>query len=64
MRAHQEIDQRGLAMHRLIADKIRQDPALFERARAVRHSSPLSVLLSHQERFAFLKNRKNNHAAQ
>lgn len=33
MRTHQEIDERSLALHRLIADKIRSDPALFERAR-------------------------------
>lgn len=34
MRTHQELDARSLAMHRLIAAKIRQDPALFDRARA------------------------------
>lgn len=33
MRTHQEIDQRSLAMHRLVADKIRRDPALFEKAK-------------------------------
>lgn len=33
MRTHQEIDQRSLAMHRLVAEKIRRDPALFEKAR-------------------------------
>jgi hypothetical protein len=31
---HQQIDARSLELHRLIADKIRADPALFERARA------------------------------
>lgn len=30
MTTHQEIDQRSMALHRLIAEKIRQDPALFE----------------------------------
>lgn len=33
MRTHQEIDARSLALHRLIADKIRRDPTLFEKAR-------------------------------
>jgi hypothetical protein len=31
---HQDIDARSLAMHRLIAEKIRRDPALLEIARA------------------------------
>jgi hypothetical protein len=31
---HQQIDARSLELHRLIADKIRSNPALFERARA------------------------------
>lgn len=30
MSSHQEIDQRSLALHRMLAEKIRQDPALFE----------------------------------
>jgi hypothetical protein len=34
MRTHQEIDERSLAMHRLIADKLKRDPALFENVRA------------------------------
>ena|SRR5436190_2008772 len=34
MRTHQQIDQRSLAMHRLIAAKIRRDRALFEKAKA------------------------------
>ena len=34
MRTHQEIDERSLAMHRLIAEKLRRDPALFENVRA------------------------------
>lgn len=33
MRTHQEIDERSLALHRLIADKIKRDPALFGKAR-------------------------------
>jgi hypothetical protein len=108
MRTHQEIDERSLALHRLVADKIRHDPALFERARAtlarwrttagpasqpyleewerlmnqgvedclavavddserataLRQSSPLSVLLTNRERFAFLENWKQSHEAQ
>ena len=34
MRTHQEIDERSLMLHRFVADKIRQDPALFDVARA------------------------------
>jgi len=30
MPTHQELDQRSRALHRLIAEKIRQDPSLFE----------------------------------
>jgi len=33
MRSHQQIDARSLAMHRLVAAKVRREPALFERAR-------------------------------
>jgi hypothetical protein len=33
MKSHQEIDARSLAMHRLVAAKVRRDPALFEKAR-------------------------------
>lgn len=32
MRTHQEIDARSLAMHRLVVEKIRRDPALLARA--------------------------------
>lgn len=32
MRTHQEIDARSLAMHRLVAEKIRRNPALLARA--------------------------------
>lgn len=107
MRTHQEIDERTLAMHRLVAEKIRQDPALFnkakatlarwrnrvsinsqpylhewealmnqgieaclavaveesERATALRQSSPFAGLLTHQDRFTFLKTWKVDHAA-
>lgn len=34
MANHPELDQRGLALHRLVAEKIRAEPARFERARA------------------------------
>ena len=34
MRTHQEIDERSLALHRLIADKIVCEPVLFERPKA------------------------------
>jgi hypothetical protein len=33
MRTHQELDERSLALHRLIADKIRRNPALFGKVR-------------------------------
>jgi hypothetical protein len=102
MRTHQELDQRSLALHRLVADKIRRDPALLDQARrtlsrwretvcersqpyldqweqvlntgleaslalAVEDSeraSPFSGLLTNQERFAFLKAWKQDHASQ
>ncbi|MBL8511175.1 MAG: hypothetical protein JNM52_05970 [Betaproteobacteria bacterium] len=100
MKTHQEIDQRSLALHRLVASKIRANPDLFGRAKitlarwrdlvsnsshpyltewetlmqqgmepclamatedspraaALRQSSPFAGILTHQERFAFLKN--------
>lgn len=34
MRTPHWLDQRSLALHRLIAEKIRQEPALFERVKA------------------------------
>lgn len=34
MRTHQGIEARSLALHRLVAEKIRLEPALFERAKA------------------------------
>lgn len=108
MRTHQEIDERSLAMHRLVAEKIRQTPALFdkakatlarwrttvcvnsqpyllewerlmslgieaclavavedsERATALRQSSPFAGLLTHQERFVFLRTWSLDHATQ
>ncbi len=108
MLSHQEIDQRSLALHMLVADKVRHDERLMgqarttlarwygvasprtftyldewqrlfdigteaclavatedsERAAALRQSSPLSCLLTNQERFAFLKQWKQKHAAQ
>ena len=33
MRTHQEIDRRSLALHRLVAERVMRDPALFEKAR-------------------------------
>ncbi|HQR29223.1 MAG TPA: hypothetical protein PLL32_02360 [Anaeromyxobacteraceae bacterium] len=33
MRTHQEIDARSLELHRLVAARIRRDPALLERVR-------------------------------
>ncbi len=32
MRTHQQVDARSLALHRLIAEKLRRDPMLFSRA--------------------------------
>ena len=34
MVTHQDIDQRSLALHRLVAERVVADPALFEKARA------------------------------
>jgi hypothetical protein len=34
VRSHQDIDSRSLALHRLVADKMKRDPALFDRARS------------------------------
>jgi hypothetical protein len=31
---HQELDARSLAMHRLVAEKLRRDPSLLEKAKA------------------------------
>jgi hypothetical protein len=106
MRTHAELDKRSLAMHCLVAERVRRDPALFERAQltlarwrstvcaasqpyldewdalmsqgaevclrvatedseratALRQSSPFAGLLTHQERFAFLKSWGSNHA--
>jgi hypothetical protein len=35
MRTHQDLDQRSLALHRLVAQKVRRDPSLFARADAI-----------------------------
>ena len=43
MRTHQEIDQRSLALHRLIAVKIRGDLALLERAKQILQRWRMSV---------------------
>lgn len=99
MPTHQHIDDRSLALHRLVADRVRREPARFDLARAtlrrwraivsassqpyleewerifgqgmeaslaaavedspraagLRQCSPLSCVLTNQERFAFLK---------
>ena len=34
-RTHQELDKRSLELHRLVAEKIRCDPVLFDRAAAI-----------------------------
>ena len=108
MRTHQDLDSRSLALHRLVADKVRHDATLLDRARAtlqrwhqtasprtfvyldawqellekgeaaclaaateesewanaMRQASPLACLLTHQERFAFLKQWSQSHAPQ
>jgi hypothetical protein len=108
MPTHQELDQRSLAMHSLVADKVRCDELLLDKAReilarwhqtasprtfgyldewqnlldqgtqaclsmatensehaaALRQASPLACLLSPKERFDFLKNWRQQHAAQ
>jgi hypothetical protein len=33
MKTHQEIDERSLALHRLVAARVEQDPALFVKAK-------------------------------
>lgn len=33
--SHEKIDRKNLAMHRLVAEKIRRDPRLLEQARAI-----------------------------
>ena len=33
MKTHQEIDERSLAMHRLVAARVEQDPTLFVKAK-------------------------------
>lgn len=33
MPSHEHLDERSLAMHRLVAEKLRREPALFDRVR-------------------------------
>jgi len=49
MRTHQEIDQRSLALHRLVAERIMRDPALFEKSRLTlaRCAGRCALLRSH-----------------
>lgn len=35
MPTHQEIDARSLALHRLVAEKVRREPERFDRARVI-----------------------------
>ena len=107
MRDHRLLDQRSLALHNLVAEKIRQNPVLLEKAKqtlanwrtsvcpatqpyldeweqilnadletclaaitedsehanALRQSSPFCGILSHQERFEFLRQWRHDHAA-
>ena len=37
MPTHQELDQRSLAMHRLVADKVLADAQLLDQAKAILH---------------------------
>ena len=48
MRTHQEIDARSLALHRLIADKIRRDPRLFGNVKETLSRWRASVCISSQ----------------
>jgi hypothetical protein len=43
MRTHTEIDARSLALHRLVADKLRQDPVRLEDVKATLTRWRLSV---------------------
>ena len=107
MRTHQEIDERSLALHRLVAEKVRRDPALLdkakenlvrwrltgcensrpyldewerlvnlgidaclavatedsERATALRQSSPFAGILTNDERSAFFRKWRREHAS-
>lgn len=107
MHTHQEVELRSLALHRLVAEKIRRDPALMRRAEAtlrhwrtrvspasqpyiedwerlvhqgldvclaiavedsprataLRQCSPFTGVLTHQERFSFLRDWGRAHAA-
>lgn len=48
MRDHLQIDQRSLAMHRLMADKIRRHPALFDNVKSTLSGWRASVCQSSQ----------------
>lgn len=105
MPSHQEIDARSLEMHRLVADKLRREPQLFqtvrdniarfrlivapgsqgcieawaklvdagmeatlavatedsEYGREMRQASPFGGILTHRERFAFLREWRQRH---
>lgn len=48
MPTHQQIDERSLEMHRLIAEKLRRQPQLFERAKATLSRWRITVCASSQ----------------
>lgn len=48
MRTHQEIDERSLALHRLVAEKIRRNPALFDRVKATLARWRMTVCVASQ----------------
>lgn len=48
MRTHQEIDARTLALHQLVAQRIRQNPALFDKAKSTLARWRQSVCISSQ----------------
>ena len=52
MRTHEEIDQRSLAMHRLVASRILRDPELFQKARATLARWSGTVRVASQPRLA------------
>ncbi len=52
MRTHEDIDQRSLAMHRLVASRILRDPELFQKARATLARWRGTVRVASQPRLA------------
>ena len=48
MKTHQEIDERSLAMHRLVAERVAQDPRLFAKAQGTLARWRESVCVSSQ----------------